>query len=240
MGSQKKWTSTRRNQCKNHKTALTGSEGMFQGGTRSRTDLSLKRFDVFTVALFGTALPHERHDEMYILSFYCSSTSLVLPGTRILTYSPRLKGGGFSPSRESLPVSPRTAYAPFEVAGLAFSPQADTTASPAAKMLYAALMSRSWQTPQPGQTHSRTSRVRMSRLYPQALHVLLVASHRSMMTTVRPYHAALYSSCRRISPHPTSLMALARQWFLSMPATCKSSRQITWFSRISLVVTLCW
>jgi hypothetical protein len=40
--------------------------------------------------------------------------------------------------------------------GLTVSPQADT-ASPAARMLYAALISRSWQVPHSGHTHSRMS-----------------------------------------------------------------------------------
>ena len=39
--------------------------------------------------------------------------------------------------------------------------------------------------------------------------VLVEGYQRSILTSVRPYHLALYSSWRTNSPHPTSLMAFA-------------------------------
>ena len=74
---------------------------------------------------------------------------------------------------------------------------------------------------------------------PQSEQVLEEGYHRSILMRVRPYHVALYSSWRVNSPHPTSLMALAKQWFCSIPLTFSVSKQITWFSRINLVEVLC-
>src|ERR1700682_3118118 len=107
-------------------------------------------------------------------------------------------------------------------------------------MFCAAFLSRSCRTPQAGQTHSLTSSVRASSRYPQAEQVLEDGYQRSILTSVRPYHRALYSNWRTKPPHPTSLMAFASEWFLTMPLLLRVSRQITWFSRISLVDTCCW
>src|SRR5262245_47646532 len=94
--------------------------------------------------------------------------------------------------------------------GLTTPPQAQT-ASPSALVLQAALTSRSCTAPQTGQVHSRTARGRDSSSWPQTEHRLELGYHRLMATSVRPYHLALYSSCRSSSPQPTSAMALARQ-----------------------------
>src|SRR5207302_10830391 len=109
-------------------------------------------------------------------------------------------------------------------------PQA-ATASPAAKTFFAALRSRSWTTPHSGHVHLRTSSGKESRICPQSKQRLEEGYHLSILTRVRPYHVALYSSCLTNSLHPTSEMAFARQWFFTIFLTCKLSMQTTWFSR---------
>src|SRR5690606_28257265 len=98
--------------------------------------------------------------------------------------------------------------------GLTASPWADT-ASPAARTLRAALMSRSCATPHSGQPHSRTVNGLLDMVCTQALHRLLEGYHRSMPTTVRPYHCALYCSCLTNSAQLASLMDLDRRRFFS-------------------------
>lgn len=55
---------------------------------------------------------------------------------------------------------------------------------------------------------------------------------------VLPYHFALYSNISTNSDQDASVINFARWWFLTMFFTCKSSKQITWFSSISLVDNL--
>src|SRR6266567_9514607 len=106
-------------------------------------------------------------------------------------------------------------------------------------MFRAALTSRSCQTPHAGHVHSRTSRSSSASTKPQARHVLEDGYHLSILTSVRPYHAALYSSWRTNCDQPTSAMAFANLWFFSMFLTASVSRQITWFSHMSLVDVCC-
>src|SRR5574340_573762 len=113
------------------------------------------------------------------------------------------------------------------------------TASPAAKTLRAALMSRSWIAPHSGQVHSRTFNGNFDTVCPQSEHRLLDGYQRSMPTSVRPYHSALYSSCRTNSDQLASLIDFARQWFFCMLLTARLSMAITWFSFISRVESLC-
>src|SRR5947209_19397728 len=126
----------------------------------------------------------------------------------------------------------------FTAPGLTASPQA-ATASPAAKMFFAALISRSSWTPHSGQVQKRISSVKESSTCPQSKQRFEEGYHLSVLTKVRPYHFALYSSCSTHSLHPTSEMALARQWFLTMFLTCKLSTHTIWFSRMILVESLC-
>src|SRR6266849_4584240 len=91
--------------------------------------------------------------------------------------------------------------------GLTASPQADT-ASPAAHTFFAALMSRSWKVLHSGHSQNRSSRERESSTCPQERHRLEDGYHWSILTRVLPYRAALYSSCRVNSLHPTSLILL--------------------------------
>src|SRR2546422_11020815 len=146
------------------------------------------------------------------------------------SFFPKVRAyGGLPSSRRGFPVSTSVACRAFAPTGLTRSPQAEAT-SPAAKMLCAALISRSCHVPQQGHTHSRTSNVSVSRTCPQSEHVFEEGYQRAILMIVRPYHVALYSSWRVNSPQPTSLMALAKQWFFSIPLTFKVSKQITWFS----------
>src|SRR6266702_6588550 len=119
--------------------------------------------------------------------------------------------------------------------GLTASPQASNTVSPTAWMFFAALISRSWTTPHSGHVQTRTSKSRESRICPQSKHRLEEGYHLSILTRFRPYHSALYSNWDTNSDQPTSLIALARLWFLTMFLTCRLSTQIVWFSRIRRV-----
>src|SRR6266705_2539937 len=106
-------------------------------------------------------------------------------------------------------------------------------------MFFAALLSRSWTTPHAGHTHERTSSGKESSICPQSKQRLEEGYHLSILTTVRPYHAALYSSCLTNSDQPTSLIAFAKLWFLTICLTCKLSTHTTWFSRMMRVESLC-
>src|SRR5437868_7431234 len=86
--------------------------------------------------------------------------------------------------------------------GSGFRPAA-TCRFAAARMLVAALMSRSWTAPQ-GQVHSRTFSGIVSATTPQTLHSLELGNQRSIRTNVRPYRAALYSSMPTNADHPAS------------------------------------
>src|SRR5690606_20034644 len=74
---------------------------------------------------------------------------------------------------------------------------------------------------------------------PQLEHSWLDGKVLPTLTMVLPYHSALYVSMLTNSDQDASAMDLARLWFFTMFLTCKSSKQITWFSRISLVDSLC-
>src|SRR5262245_33922716 len=99
--------------------------------------------------------------------------------------SPHGEGQGLPPlaSRLSCFVERGPSRA-FTRTGLTLPPQADAE-SPSARMFFAALISRSWQTPHSGQTHSRTSSGRSSTTCLQSWHVLLEGYQRSIVTRVR-------------------------------------------------------
>ena len=122
--------------------------------------------------------------------------------------------------------------------GFTASPWADT-ASPAAKTLRAAFMSRSWIDPHSGHVHCRTFNGIFGMVYPQSEQRLDDGNHLSMPTSSRPYQLALYSNCRRNSDQLASLMDLDRQRFFCMFDTDRLSTAITWFSFISRVESLC-
>ena len=92
---------------------------------------------------------------------------------------------------------------------------------------------------QRGQVHSLTCSGSAGITYPHAEQVLLDGWNRSITTRSRPYQAHLYSSCPRNWFQAASDIARARQWFLTMLRTDRSSITIAWFSRTSRVVSLC-
>src|ERR1700756_3469069 len=116
--------------------------------------------------------------------------------------------------------------------GFTLSPWADT-ASPAARTLRAAFTSRSWIDPHSGHVHERTPRGIFCTVWPQSLHRLLDGYQRSMPINVRPYHSALYVSCRTNSDQLASLIDFASRWFFCMLLTVRLSTAITWFSFIN-------
>lgn len=122
--------------------------------------------------------------------------------------------------------------------GLTVSPGADT-AGPAARMLRAALTSRSWLLPHSGQLHCRTLNGMAGMTCPHSLHRLLDGYQRSMQSKVRPCQRALYSSCLTNSDQPASLMDLARRRFFCMLAIARLSMAITWLSLINRLESWC-
>src|SRR5690606_1260758 len=117
-------------------------------------------------------------------------------------------------------------------------PQAfSLSARPAARMLIAALTSRSWTAPH-GQAHSRTFSGIDSASAPQAEHSFELGNQRSIFTRVRPYRAALYSSMATNWPHPASCTLLPRR-VRARPFKARSSTYTAWFSRINVVESLC-
>src|SRR5207237_3089723 len=66
------------------------------------------------------------------------------------------------------------------------------TARPAARMFFAALMSRSCRVPQDGHRHCLVDRLRSVSRCPHAEQVLLEGYQRSMTTRRRPYRSHLY------------------------------------------------
>jgi hypothetical protein len=111
--------------------------------------------------------------------------------------------------------------------GLTDSPRADT-ANPAAKMLRAALTSRSWITPHSGQDHSLILTGILDMTNPQSEHRLLEGDHRSMPIRVRPYQAALYANCRMNSDQLASRMLLFR------PDFCLTAYHVNIKSRLNV------
>src|SRR5690554_1966396 len=121
---------------------------------------------------------------------------------------------------------------------LTFSPRANT-ASPAALMLVAALMSRSWDMPHSGQSHCLIDNGSDDKVCPQPEHRLELGNHWSMATSERPAQSALYANWRTNSPHPASAIALLGVGLRIMFFTFRDSTQITWFSLINLRDNLC-
>jgi len=74
----------------------------------------------------------------------------------------------------------------------------------------------------------------------QTLQVFEEGKKRFTSRVTFPSHSALYFNMVQNWPHPTWLIALARQWFLTMFLTAKSSTQITWFSLTILRDSLWW
>lgn len=148
-----------------------------------------------------------------------------------LLTAPLPKGRGF-PLHRTLPIHI------YMQTGLTASPWADTP-SPAAKTLRAALMSRSCIVPHSGHVHSRTFKGLALTVCLQSEQRLDDGNHLSMAISSRPYHSALYSSCRMNSDQLASLIDFERQRFFCMLLTARLSMAITWFSFINRVESLC-
>ncbi len=118
--------------------------------------------------------------------------------------------------------------------GLTFSPQTNP-ASPAVNTLRAAFTSRSWRLPHSGQTQSRTDSGIFATVCPHSEQRLLDGYQRSIPTSIRPHHCALYVNCRTNSDQPASLMDFARQRFFCRWLTASVSTAITCFSLINRV-----
>lgn len=121
--------------------------------------------------------------------------------------------------------------------GLTVSRWADT-ASPAAKTLRAAFMSRSWVDPHSGHVHFRTLSGSFCKAYPQSEQRLDDGYHLSMPINSRPYQRDLYSSCLTNSDQLASPMDLDRRLFFCILDTDRLSMAITWFSFINRVESL--
>ena len=115
---------------------------------------------------------------------------------------------------------------------------APTTARPAARMFFAALISRSCRVPQDGHCHTRIFKLSSARTCPHAEHIFDDGYHRSITITRRPALAALYSSISRKVPHPQSEIAFATLRLRTMFLTARSSRQIRSWSRTRRVEVL--
>src|SRR3990172_462868 len=108
-----------------------------------------------------------------------------------------------------------------------------------ARMLIAALQSRSITVPQFSHSYSRSDSLSAGLIYPHEEQRLDVGSQRFVTVKSVSYISALYSNCLRNSPQPTSDIALDNFRFRIIPLTFKSSIDTAWFSRHNRVVSLC-
>ena len=142
--------------------------------------------------------------------------SAVLTSSHQFDLSPRLKPGGFPVSRRGFPEGTWVRVYRSVAPAMRGSLQA-RTASPADRMFFAALTSRSWTMPQAGQVQERTSRPFLPMFAPHAWQTWLDGYQRSMTVSSRPYQAALYSSIRRKRHQPASMMLRFRPLFAACP-----------------------
>src|SRR5690554_233099 len=106
-------------------------------------------------------------------------------------------------------------------------------------MLQAALTSRSKTAEQLPQAHSRSLSVSSLLIVPQFEQVFDDGAKHPIRRMFLPYQSALYSNIDTKVDQLASLIACAKLWFLIMFFTANVSKQIVWFSRISLVEVLC-
>src|ERR1035441_9943048 len=138
---------------------------------------------------------------MWFASAQCSVALADDQGrTKHLDFSPALKDGDSGGHPPGFLFHRRPPARENSRAGLVPAPQA-STASPAALMLTAALISRSYRIPQDSQPHSPTPSGRLAPVCPQAEQTLLEGYQRPVTTRSRPYHSHLYASMARISRH---------------------------------------
>src|ERR1035437_7030016 len=113
-----------------------------------------------------------------------------------------------------------------------------TMTSPNTARFLAAFKSRSRTSPHSAQTYVRTDRSSLVFTAPHPEQVLLDGNHRSTTTVRPPLQTVLYSTCLRSSPNEAPETCRARQWFLTIPATCRSSMTTVPNSLARLVVSL--
>ena len=121
---------------------------------------------------------------------------------------------------------------------LTSAPQADT-ARPAARMFFAALMSRSCREPHEGHVQCRVERLSSASRCPHVEQVLLDGYQRSTTISSRPTRSHLYSNWRRNSPEPQSEMTRARCRLRTMFLTARSSITIVLAERTRRVLARC-
>lgn len=105
-------------------------------------------------------------------------------------------------------------------------------------MLLAAKISLSCVTPQDLQVQVLSDNFKSLLITPHE-QVLDDGEKRPIRRIFLPYQSALYSNIVTKVDQLTSVIACAKQWFFTIPATFKSSKQIVWFSRINLIDVLC-
>ena len=124
--------------------------------------------------------------------------------------------------------------------GTVFYLHADCICSPFFRILMPAFVSRLWTAWQIGH-----SQIRMRRFFtsgfrqPQKLQVWLLGYMVGTLRSSLPYQTALYSSISKNFAHETLAMDFASLWFRIIPFTCRSSMQMVWFSRTSIVDCFC-
>ena len=100
--------------------------------------------------------------------------------------------------------------------------------NPSFKILTAALISRSWCSPQAGHVHSLTERSFVpGHCLPHLEQSCEEGKNRSIKTICFPYQLDLYSSWRRNSLHDASEIAFASLWFFTIFFGDRSSMQMT-------------
>src|SRR5215472_9582805 len=113
------------------------------------------------------------------------------------------------------------------------------TARPAARMFFAALMSRSCRVRHRGHVQCLVDRLSSASRCPHAEQVLDDGYQRSMTTSSRLARSHLYSSWRRNSPQPQSEIARASLRFFTMPQTLRFSITIVSAERTKRVLARC-
>ena len=88
-------------------------------------------------------------------------------------------------------------------------------------------------------SQSRTFNAFFPPIFPQQEHRWDVGSHREINRKSRPYLSDFADSISRKERHPKSDMARDNFRFLTIPDVFKSSKTIVWFSRTTLVDSLC-
>src|SRR5574344_2177437 len=109
---------------------------------------------------------------------------------------------------------------------------------PSFSMFLAAFKSRSMVCPQCGQTHERSFNVSSLNIVPQWPHFLEDGKNRPMKTAIPPFLSAFLASMFANYPNEQSPIDLERCLLDIIPLTLRFSRQMIWFSSVSLFESL--